>query len=1067
MGRGGRRGRAGSATRLAASVGLTMVAVVPAVAPVPAAATDAPSSVSQVDPALFDPLSWRGIGPNRGGRSIAVAGSAARPNEYYFGATGGGVWKTVDGGVNWNPVGDGHLSSSSVGAVDVCASNPDVVYVGMGEVQLRGDIIAGDGVYKTTDGGRTWRHLGLADTQMIGRLRVDPTDCDRVYVAALGHAFGTGGNAERGVFRSTDGGANWQRVLFRDERTGAVDLVVDPSNPRVLYASFWHAFRLPWQLVSGGPGSGLFKSTDGGDTWTELTANPGLPTGVLGKIGVSVSPVDPSRVYAIVEAAEGGVFVSDDAGATWRRSSADRNLRQRAFYYTRLVADPVERDTVYVLNVQFWKSTDAGRTFRSVPTPHGDNHDLWIAPDDNQRMIEGNDGGANVSTNGGQVWTEQDYSTAQMYHVVTTNHTPYLVCGSQQDNNNTGCVSSAGGSQFVEIGGGESGYVAVDPRDSNVFYGGNFGGALERTDLRTGQVRDINAWPDNPMGHPAQDLRHRFQWTFPIMTTPAEPRAVYAGSQFVLKSTNGGQSWQRISPDLTRADSATLGDSGGPITKDQTSIEYYATVFTIAPSQVDSRVIWAGSDDGLAHVTSNGGRSWRQVTPAGLPRFTRMSMIDAGHHSAGTAYLAAHRYRLDDPAPYAFRTHDGGRTWTKITDGLPDNAFLWALREDPQRAGLLYAATQHGVHVSFDDGDHWQSLTLNLPDVSVQDLTVKDGDLVIATHGRGFFVLDDGATLLRQLEPGGRAVTAFTPTVPAPAAMPTPATVATTDQARPRHTATATATSDGVTLFDPADPIRRVDPGVRVFYRLDRPATDVRLTFLDQAGRQIRTFTDLDTTPGTHDLTWNLRHPPATAFPGLIYWSASTTAGPLSPWGAHQVRLTVDGATLSQRFEIRGDPRLTQVSRGDIDAQFALATRVRDRTSDANAAVVRIRACVPQIQDRVTRAGNAAVTAAGQTAVTALSNVENSIYQTRLQSSQDPLNFPIRINNKIAALLGVIESAESRPTDQTHQVFAELSGRLQVQLDRLDTAVAEDVAALNALLPAFGLPAVNCPPAAP
>lgn len=1002
-------------------------------------------AVAEPDPHLLESLSWRGVGPVNGGRSIAAAGSAARPNEYYFGATGGGLWKTTDGGTTWAPVTDGFLSSSSVGAVEVCPRDPDVVYVGMGEVQLRGNVIPGDGVYKTTDGGKTWRHVGLRDTQMIGRVRIDPQDCDRVYVAALGHAFGP--NAERGVFRTTDGGRTWQRRLFRDELTGAVDLMIDPSDARVLYASFWHVIRKPWLLHSGGDTSGLFKSLDGGDTWTELNGNPGLPAKPIGKVTVSVSGADPDRVYAMIEAADGGLYRSDDAGATWRRVNDSAALRQRPFYFSRVYADPRHEDTVYVLNVGFWKSTDGGVTFRSISTPHVDNHDLWIAPDNPQRMIEANDGGANVSVDGGQTWTDQDYSTAQMYHVTTTNDSPYLICGGQQDAG-TACVSSAGdGSDFFDVGGGESGYVAVDPRDSNVFYAGSYGGFLTRFDRRTDQARNINAWPDNPMGHPAIDLRHRFQWTFPIMTTPRDPRVVYAGSQYVLKTTNGGQSWRRISPDLTYADPATLGDSGGPITKDQTSIEYFATVFAIAPSPRNDDTIWAGSDDGLVHVTRSGGGRWADVTPPGLRKNTTVTTIDAGHHRTGTAYVAAHRYRLDDFRPYLWKTHDFGRSWQEITTGIARDDFAWVIREDPKRPGLLYAGTHHGVYVSFDDGRHWQSLRRNLPDVSVQDLVVKDGDLVIATHGRGFYVLDDGAAVLR----GSPDPVVARSAVPGP----DPVTADT-------HPDAAPVTDDGAVLHDPVNPIRRVDPGVRVVYELTRPVQSVSLTFLDARRREIRTFSGQPTTTGEHAFTWNLRYPGPTAFPGLIYWAASTTNGPRAPLGTHFVRLTVDGRTLTQGFRILLDPRLTDIAPRDIQEQFRLGLRVRDRTSDANDAVIAIRDCSAQVADRITRADDPDITRTGTALQGALSAVENEIYQTRLRSGQDPLNFPIKLNNKIAALLGVIESAEDRPTDQTYEVFRLLSTLLGNQLDRHGDIVKEDVPPFNQLVQRAGLPPVTC-----
>ena len=1040
----------------AALVAVVVVLLIPA--------TPVAAQTPAVDPSLYASLKWRNIGPPLGGRSIAVAGSVARPNEYYFGATGGGLWKTTNGGTDWSPVTDGQIRSSSVGAIEVCPTNPDVVYIGMGEVELRGNVIPGDGVYKTTDGGKTWKHMGLADSQMIGRVRVDPTNCNRVFVAALGHTFGP--NAERGVFRSNDGGQTWQKVLFGDELTGAVDLSIDPSNPQVVYASLWEVFRKPWLLSSGGESSGLFKSTDGGTTWTELSRNPGLPAGPLGKIGVSVSGADPKRVYAIVEAAGGGVFRSDDAGASWQLTDNDSARRQRAFYYTRIYADPVVRDRVYVLNTSFYRSNDAGASFSSIGTPHGDNHDLWIAPNNNSRMVEGNDGGANVSTNGGQTWTDQDYSTAQMYRLATTDDDPYLVCGEQQDRGAT-CVSSTGGDFFGIPGGSESGPIAVDPRDSNVFYAGSccgpFTGSLTRFD-RSGKTgiggRRIDPWPDNPMGHSAGDNLHRFQWTYPLVTNPAEPAAVFAGSQYVLKSTDGGQSWQRISPDLTYADPATLGDSGGPITRDQTGIEYYATVFAIAPSTVDPKVIWAGSDDGRIHITTQGGGTWRNVTPRGLPKDSRVSMLDAGHQSTATAYAAVHRYKLDDFRPYIYKTHSGGTAWTKITSGIPDGDFIWVVREDPVRRGLLYAAAQHGVYVSFDDGSTWQSLSLNLPDNSVQDLAVKRGDLVIASHGRGFYVLDDGATLLRRLTPQTkpRDIADFRQTVPPetpiPDIGPPPPTI-------PPTTHAPDAENDVAVLRDPDNPVRSVTNNLPVSYTLKQAATSATADFLDADGDVVRSF-PLPTTAGTRTVNWNLRYASATSFPGLIYWSADNN-GPKAPLGTHSVRLTVDGRSLTQSFEVLKDARLNGiVSDADIQQQFELALQVRDRTSDANQGVINIRACTTQIDDRIAAANDSEVTQRGTALKNALSAVENELYQTRLRSNQDPLNFPIKLNNKIATLRSVIESIDSKPTDQTRDVFDLLEGQLVAQLDRLSQIVADDVPAFNALLQSRGQQPITC-----
>jgi photosystem II stability/assembly factor-like uncharacterized protein len=1036
-----------------------LVAVAVAAALVPSAG-NAAAAGTDVDPGLYSSLQWRNIGPYSGGRSIAVAGSAARPNEYYFGATGGGLWKSTDGGTDWAPVTDGQISSSSVGAIAVCPSNPDVVYIGTGETASRGNIISGDGVYKTTDGGAHWTHVGLVDTQMISRVRVDPSDCNRVFVAALGHEFGD--NAERGVFRSTDGGASWQKVLYVSDQTGAADLSMDPSNPQVLYASIWTTFRRFWTFSSGGDESGLFKSTDGGTTWTDITGHPGLPAKPIGKIGVSVSPVNPNRVYALVEAKDGGLYRSDDAGATWQLTSNDADIRQRGFYFNAVFADTTNANRVYVGNVSFMRSDDGGVNFSTVRTPHSDNHDLWIAPDDDQRMIEGNDGGAAVSTNGGSSFTAEDYSTAQIYQVVTTNDDPYLVCGEQQDRNSL-CVSSTGGTGSFGIGGGESGPVAVDPADSNVFYAGNYDWLLTRVD-RSGKsqigTRRIDPWPDNPMGHPASELEHRAQWTFPLVTNPAEPDAVFTGSQYLMKSTNGGQSWQKISPDLTYADPSTLGDSGGPITKDQTSIEYYGTIFSIAPSTVDPKVVWTGSDDGLVHVTTDGGGSWQDVTPPTLAKFSRVSMIDAGHHDTQTAYVAAQRYAADDDtSPIAYRTHDGGRTWTKIVNGITPGDFLWTIRQDPVRDDLLYATTEHHVYVSFNDGDSWQPLQLNLPDTRMYDLKVKNDDLVLSTHGRGFYVLDDGAALLRRLTPATTPadVAGFHQTVPPvtpiPSVSPPPAVVPPTTPAVDQENALAI-------LKDPNNVVRSVSNSVSVSYTLKQAATSVSASFLDPSGHVIVTNT-LPATAGTRTTTWNLRYPNAVSFPGLIYWAGSNT-GPRAPLGTYTVRLTVDGQSLQQSFDILKDSRLTNVTAADIQAEFELALAVRDRTSDANQGVINIRSCTSQVDASVAAANDPGITQAGGALDASLSSVENELYQTKLQAGEDPLNFPIKLNDKIAALHGVIESADHRPTDQTYAVFDELSAKLQTQLSRLAGIVATDVWNFNQMLQAKGLQPIAC-----
>ena len=1057
----------------------------------PPAGAGATTAVSRSDSTIFGALQWRNIGPNRGGRSIGVAGSASRPFEYYFGATGGGLWKTTDGGTTWEPVTDGKITSSSVGAVAVCETNPDIVYIGTGEVQLRGNVMQGDGLYKTTDAGRTWRHTGLRETQNIARVRIHPTDCNQVLVAAFGHHGAD--NPDRGVFRSTDGGATWSKTLFRDAKSGAVDLAIDPKNPNTVYASLWEAWRKPWGMSSGGPGSGIHKSMDGGRTWTDLSRSPGLPRGILGKIGVAVSPVDENRVWAIIEADSGGVFRSDDGGRTWTKTNEERKLRQRAFYYTRIYADPVERDRVYVLNTGMYRSDDAGKTFNTqLRPPHGDQHDLWIAPNDNQRMINSNDGGGNVSVNGGRTWTEQDYPTAQMYRLALTAHTPPFACGGQQDNS-TACVPTKGGWEhlsaldngvFFAAAGGESGYVAPHPTNTNIYFAGSYGGTLDRFDYATGQARAVNVWPDNPMGYSAADIKERFQWTFPIVFSPKDPNILYTSSQHVWRSTNEGASWERISPDLTRADPKTLGPSGGPITLDQTGVETYGTVFTIAPSPLDANLIWTGSDDGLIHITRDAGKTWTKVGPPDMPEYMRIGTVEASPHKAGTAYVAGNRYLLDDFTPYLYRTDDYGRTWTRITTGIPTGDFLRSVREDVVRPGLLYAATERGVFASWNNGQSWKSLSLNLPVTQVSDIAVTRNDLVISTHGRSFWVLPNIA-VLRQL---GDAVRISEATAAA---------------AKPVH------------LFAPAPAIRGIDPGVTVDYYLEKPAQSLMLEFLDGSGRVIRSFSSRPTggrggpaaTPppddprpaaaradstradstraagvpvqtggrgggappgpsnrvGINRYVWNLRYPGFTDFPGMILWSAGNN-GPVAVPGRYQVRLTADGQAMTQPFEVQLDPRIKGVTVADLQKRFDLAIQVRDRVSQANEAVIAIRNIKSQVDDRMKAANRPDVTRAGETLKQSISAVEGELYQVKNQSSQDPLNYPIKLNNKIAALMGVVESAEAAPTAQSNVVFSDLTAQLEVQLAKLNDIYGRDLESLNRLLRQHGLPQITRPP---
>jgi photosystem II stability/assembly factor-like uncharacterized protein len=1005
-----------------------------------------------VDPSLYSGMRWRGIGPDRGGRSIAVAGSASRPTEYYFGATGGGVWKTTDFGLTWTPVGDTDFRTTSVGAIAIAPSNPDVVYVGMGESCFRGNIIQGDGIYKTTDAGKSWQHVGLADTEVVSKIRIHPSNPDIVYAAVLGHAYDA--HPSRGVYRSKDGGKTWEKVLYRDDRSGAIDLTMDPKNPDVLYAATWQIYRTPWSMESGGSGSALYKSTDGGTTWTDISKNPGLPSGLWGRVGVSVSGADSARVYAIIENDNGGVFVSDDSGATWRKTNDDRNLRQRAFYYTHIYADPVEKDTVYVLNVQFFKSTDGGKTFPTqLRPPHGDNHDLWIAPNDNKRMIQANDGGGNVSINGGQTWSGQDFPTGQFYNVFTTKHVPYHVCGAQQDNS-TACVGSQanpGGGEgslppiFYAVGGGESGYIAPDPNDLNVFFAGSYGGYLSRLDRDLGQQRSVNIYPDNPMGWSSIDIKERFQWTFPIVFSNTDPKVLYASSQHLWRTTNGGQSWEKISPNLTRSDPKTMQASGGPITKDQTGVETYAVVFTIAPSHQDGNTIWTGSDDGYVHVTRDGGKSWDRVTPADLPEFTRVSLIEASPHQNGVAYLAGNRYQQGDRKPYFYKTADFGKTWTKIVSGISDGDFARVIREDRKRRGLLYAGTEQGIYISFNDGASWQSLRLNLPVTPVHGIVSEERDLVIGTHGRGFYVLDD-INVLRQ--------------------------------------AAGDITANALHVFQPNDPMRGRNNNLAIDYYLAKDADEVKIEILDGSGGVLRTFTGTPKEPppaaggpgggggfggpgggaprvgtrkGMNRFTWDLRQNGALVFPGMIMWAAQPQRGPASPPGKYAVRISANGETKSREFSIGIDPRLKAegITEEFLLEQFKLSSQVRDRVTDANSAIIKIRAIRDQVNDRINKIPErrrAEVQRLADALMKPLTMVEEEVYQVRNRSSQDPLNYPIKLNNKIAALMGVIESADHRPTDQTYEVFKELSAQLEKQLQQMNTSLKNDLPRLNAAL---------------
>jgi len=1048
------------------------------------------------DPARFKAMQWREVGPYRGGRCAAVEGLASQPNTYYFGSVGGGVWKTTDGGVTWKSVSDGFFGGS-IGAVAVSEWDPNVVYAGTGEKTVRGNVSHGDGMWKSTDAGKTWTHAGLADSRHIPRIRIHPRNPDLVYAAVLGHLFGP--SAERGVYRSKDGGKTWERILFANESAGAIDLAMDPVNPRVLYASTWRIRRSPYSLESGGEGSALWKSTDGGDTWKNISRAKGLPKAPLGIIGVTVSPSNPQNVYAIVEAGEGGVFRSRDGGETWEKTNETRDLRQRAWYYTRIYADPKDEDTVYVLNVRFHKSKDGGKTFTSIATPHGDNHDLWIAPNDPLRMIESNDGGANVSTDGGRSWTGQlNQPTAQFYRVTTDNSFPYRLLGAQQDNSavrirHRATDGGIGPDDWEETAGGESGHIVAKPDDPDVVFGGSYGGYLTMINHRTEEFRDVNPWPDNPMGHGAEGAVERFQWNFPLLFSPHDPNTLYAASQHLWKSTNAGGSWTRISDDLTRNDKSKMGSSGGPITKDNTSVEYYGTIFAVAESSLEPGLIWTGSDDGLVQVTRDGGQSWKNVTPSGSPQWIMWNSIDPSPFDKGTVYVAGTMYKSDDFRPYLYKTTDYGATWTKITSGIANDHFTRVVRSDKRRKGLLYAGTERGMYVSFDDGGSWQSLQLNLPIVPITDLAVRDDDLIAATQGRAFWILDD-VTPLQQLgsvknmhlyEP--RATWRMSGSNPErmppnQGKNPPIGIIANywigSDVKPGTKVKLAFLESDGTVIRELEGEVKSAEEEEKAKRAADAKETAKQKEPAEDPAKKIEVKSEgaeseekdpkvekekeknklPDSHSGLNRYAWNLRYPEAKKFEGLILWGGGTD-GPRVPAGTYTVRLTVGEETATASAELKQDPRTT-ASLADLKAQFDFLLAANRKLGEIHEQIERIREVRKQLGDLRKRAGKGPITDAAKDLDKKMTAIEEALYQTKNKSPQDPLNFPIRLNDKLASVADSAASGDFAPTAQQRAVYAQLVEKIDAQLAQLRALWEKDLPALNAMVKASEVPAI-------
>ena len=987
----------------------------------------------------YESLQYRSIGPHRGGRSAAVTGVYGKPDLFYFGAAGGGVWKTEDGGQTYENISDGYFGGS-IGSVAVSKSDPNVIYVGGGEVTVRGNVSSGYGIWKTVDAGKTWTYSGLPKSRHIPRIVVDPYNADVVYAAVLGNIYKP--TSERGVYKSIDGGKSWERVLFSNQHAGAVELVIDPSNPRVLYASTWRLNRTPYSLNSGGVGSALWKSTDEGENWTEISLNEGFAKGTLGIIGVTVSPVNPQRVWAIVENKEqGGVYRSENGGTTWKHINDSRALRQRAWYYSKIYADTQDEEIVYVMNVSYHKSKDGGKTFESRNAPHGDHHDLWIAPEDNQRMIIADDGGAQVSYNGGTTWsTYYNQPTAQFYRVTTDNSFPYRIYVAQQDNSTlrVNYRSSGGGiteADWEATAGGESAHIAVDPLDNDIVYGGSYGGYLTRVNHKKGSVRGINVWPDNPMGYGAEGMKYRFQWNFPIHFSKHNPKKLYTFSNHVHVSENEGQSWEIISPDLTRNDPQKLRSSGGPITQDNTGVEYYCTIFAANESPLKEGLMWVGSDDGLLHLTQDGGQNWENVTPSTMPKWLMINSIEPSSFDPAVCYVAGTLYKTGDFKPYLYKTTDYGKTWRLITKGIPAEHFTRVLRADPVKKGLLYAGTETGMYISHDDGNSWNSFQLNLPIVPITDLTIKENSLIVATQGRSIWMLDD-LTVLHQINKNtaNQPMTLFKPKV----------------SYRTQGYSRKPSLTQGSNLPN----------GVIVHFNLkdyDADKDTLSLHFKDKEGSLIKTYSSVDkenkleVKQGGNTFVWNTRYEGAETLEGMIFWSASFSGAKAVP-GIYKVTLKKNGVAQEQWFEILPDPR-AEVTITEMKQQFNFVNQVNSTADRAHKAIKNMRSIREKLERFKTNYKDneevtALITKAGKLS-TALTEIEKALYQTQNKSNQDPLNYPIRLTNKLGHLNRLVTINDFPPTAQDEAVRKYLTRQVDEHLNEYNKLVKEDLAAFN------------------